>query len=853
MTSTADTPFVFELASGVYVDAKGQLFPGVPPQGMQAYKSPWQLPINPAKVRDALKDVQSALDGAQKNKQFLLDLHVWAGDDTGADVLKFIKGVSSIAGAIAPVFTVLAVAAQLAEMFGLFSKGPDPLTTLINQRFDALTEIMVAQSEQAFLTNIGMIRGNYLGVTGGAYDLLHRKNITLAQYLIAQHDAQQILNTNSGTILAMLDPAGSWMIQQDVTRFDTWKGLQARLFNMADGEATPCLFRPPGNMFDHRPMVPFVTEVTINYLTCLRTLSPEYRSTGEFVDKLVTFAEGLEALANQMRRETLARTIYTADDFDVVLMSTEVVLPEAGSPISRIFGHHAGGSGEPVVRTGRWPVGAIDVLQHDDDYVAARLAEERARQNLPLGVAPASLRAGCMDYAWTPPAKLVEYEFGQGGAEYSLWRIDNPQECADAANAQSEKDYAYLLVLSGYAQLIHLAALCRHEVTEPDRSQSASTSQQPLLIYSDESDSKVTVESHWILNGKHVTSAAVERSRGCWAMMKFKTQPVMRSESGQLRYRLALRTLSEFAPYDEYFKTEYVPAAVAFGNPDDHPGFMKLSIERNTQLLVDSQTIIAEWTPTPRDGVNHHYEGGTVSLQADTYNWYTPVADIFGSVDSFKDLGGVAAALEAVGKTPGAATAGPPATSGQARVVGSSSRLIASQLIDFAQINAFAVGQPPEMDPSRSAREKVRKTVEVQWSADWDGDELTVSLQTGPEARSLRLLVVLEELFQLDNDNIMETACEVPMDGLVSLVPQRFFDDEIRAMVQAVHAIADRVGRVPLDVGDIHPPGPVEIELGLVDPRRMEQTLRMLQAAHPREAVFKANFNARRSRQTSRS
>lgn len=53
-----------------------------------------------------------------------------------------------------------------------------------------------------------------------------------------------------------------------------------------------------------------------------------------------------------------------------------------------------------------------------------------------------------MDFRWTPPARLrrgdVEPVDGQ------TYIITNPDECAEAANAQSEKDYADLLAQSGY-------------------------------------------------------------------------------------------------------------------------------------------------------------------------------------------------------------------------------------------------------------------------------------------------------------------------------------------------------------------------------------------------------------------
>ena len=822
----AGTAFAFELASGVYVDADGQLIPGQPPAGTPVYKSPWQLPVDPGKVRDALKEVKDALNGLQKNQQFLLDLHIWAGDQTGAEVLNFIKGVSAIAGAVAPVFAAVAVAAQLAQMFGLFSKGPDPLTALIDQRFTELQQLMVSQSQQDFLTANAAIRGDYLNISNVVHTLFRRQgNSTLEQYLIDQQSAANTLNLGTGVVLRMFNPAGSWGVLQDESRLSTWKAIQGRLFNMApDGQAAPCIFRH-GLMFDHRPMVPFVIAVTIQYLTCLRTLSPEYRSTGEFIDTLIQFGEGLEGLANQMRQMTLARTIYRPEDFQLVLMSSEV---------QQSF------LGKPAVRTTRWPVGALDVLQHDDVYIGAQLAV--ARQGQPPGFQAATLRAGCMDYAWSPPARLTPVVWEQGGLVTTQWRIDNPQECADAANAQAEKDYADLLVLSGYVQLMHLATLCRHEATEPDRSQTVSIPRQPLLIYSNQTDKNVRVESHWMMGGAHVSANAVQRSRGCWASVRFKTQPIKRAK--QLLYRVVLRTLPDLTAYDNYFKPYYVP-------DPNNPGIMKLVIDRDPAAL-DSKPIPNQWLPSPRNGAIH-YEG-TEMLLADTYNWFTPVMSILGSLATLHDFNHVVEVLgpKGLGNTSGdvAAPSTPVPAGGSALspthsgVLGGVNRLVVEQ----TAASSVVLGEPPSLDPRRSAREKVRQAVEVKWTVDWEADELMVSVHTKPAARSVRIFVVVEELFVLDNNNVMETACEIPMDGLISLVPQKFFDDEVRAMVEAAKAIASNVGRVPLEVGNIHPPGPVELQLGLVDPVRLEQTIKMLQAAHPGVATYKANFNDKRAK-----
>ncbi|MDM0015297.1 hypothetical protein QTH87_22835 [Variovorax sp. J22P168] len=783
----SDSPFVFEVVTGVYVDASGKILPGAaPPKGVPVYGAAWKTYADDAaKIKDALKSVKDAMDGVQKNQTFLLDMHVWGSTNPNAVglVLDIIKGISAVAGAIAPVFAAVGVAIQVLEMLKVFSKGPDPLTTLVNERFNELSKLMVGNSQQLYLMHLGDMRAplNSLIDDVSAFSDT-QDNLVLADYFVQQHDTVVKLNNAMSQILAMFDAAGSWMVQRDETRLKTWEAMQGRLFSQTAGGTLSTRNIDRGLQFDHRAMVPFVINATTGYLTCLRTLVPEYRSTSAHAPTLRRFADGVEALAAQMRESVLLRTQHTAADFGLYLANPDAT----------------------------FVVGALDPLTHNDDFIR----KERA--------APAQerpTRAGCMDYGWSPPAVLETIPLEQGGLHYNRYRILNPQQCADAANEQAAKDYADLLVLSGYVQLMHLSTLCRHQATEPDRSETVAASRPPLLTYTDAVDKKKTVESRWILGLSHVQAKALERTRECWASVRFKTQSLRRG-APLMRYRVVLRTLPELKSYSDHFATGYEPDAA-------HPGFQKLYIQRGSEL--DSKAIISEWTPSSAKESIHIPET-TVSLEADTYDWYIPVKSSFGSVAAKPvELSQFHATTQFVDSQTGVQIMSNSLSGGSANM----DAIALRQSVGDLTGQGWFLGQPRAGGRDRSARERKRQEVDVTYILDWVEDELAVSLRVGPEARSLSVCVVVEEQFLSSHDNVMETAAEVPMDALVSFVPQKFFEDEAKAIGLAGAAIARNIFREELDLSDIHVPGPVEADLGLISPEHWEGVLKTIQSTQP--------------------
>ena len=299
-----------------------------------------------------------------------------------------------------------------------------------------------------------------------------------------------------------------------------------------------------------------------------------------------SFARKLDDLAQAMRIFELARTIYAPAHFAPLVPYYDVVAGPA--------------PGELAIRPdcNRWPVGALDLRVHDDHFFAQFLHE--LWQSDQYGWVHDTKFAG-MNMRWIPPAKLVPAEFGN-------YRITNPEECAAAANAQAEQDYAMLLALSGYPQLLRLAALFRDEATEPATSQTVAPG-APALYRHPLPSSTVTVKSRPVfLTGQVISATARREPQQCMATIAIATQPLKRALPAQ--YRVMLRTLRSpeadtwvETPYSDYQRADYEPDPA---NPD---GFLRLALTNDEPMALDAHRLVPEkpdeWQISPRERPVH--------------------------------------------------------------------------------------------------------------------------------------------------------------------------------------------------------------------------------------------------------
>src|SRR5262249_34728966 len=112
-----------------------------------------------------------------------------------------------------------------------------------------------------------------------------------------------------------------------------------------------------------RWMVPLVLYAGEAFLACIRGLSPEYRTNGDFRPRLQNLAITVDQVLEIMRTKVLARTIYGPEHFFLPAgyMGDVVLDPGFNTPDDQLVIN-------PTCR--RWAVGALDLVAHDDGFFA---------------------------------------------------------------------------------------------------------------------------------------------------------------------------------------------------------------------------------------------------------------------------------------------------------------------------------------------------------------------------------------------------------------------------------------------------------------------------------------------------
>jgi hypothetical protein len=602
----ADTAFAVHLSGNLYLDSNGNLIQGAPEKA-PVYEPPFQLPVEPSKVKDALDGVRKALKDVNKDPDVIKKF-----EDFGLSlgILDILSGVGKVAGMVAPVFMVASFVVDALKLLDVFKSGPSALELLVKQRFDELDRTVQSVAELIVSQHLEDGRLDVENFSSGVKSYvaqLKNTNPTLAQLQADQIMLFNLHDQHIDGISRLVDPQ-TWLSVFDRNQHtQMWGALAPWLYTLPQGIAAPQPAPLPlhGTLrFDHRLMVPLAAMAAEAYPACLRGILPEYRTTGDFRDQLRALAQKLGDTAQAMRQHSLARTIYKPSDF---------AWPVLVAPYDVVWTGILPGFGDPVIspKCGRWPVGALDLLYHDDaffkDFLYALWQGEF------YGWPHETKHAG-IDLRWIPPAKLEAAEFGN-------WRITNPEECAAAANAQAEKDYADLLSVSGYTDLLQLTALLHHESTEPDRSQTVQP-QKPYLYRDPQPSGPATVSSDNIIMTGVITSSATREPQKCMAAATVWTQPIKRSR--QVEYQVRLRTLRSLSGKNRWHETTYDAFQWADYEPDlANPGFFRLEITHTGGPALDDALLLPGWKSSPRDAPLH--AEGTARLKAHTFDWWIPV------------------------------------------------------------------------------------------------------------------------------------------------------------------------------------------------------------------------------------
>jgi len=825
-----DATFLVRVGAGLYLDSNGDIRPG-PDAALPTYTvAGGGLPVSPETVKKAFDGIARGLPDPSdpKTREKLGRLGVL--DDS----MKILHEFGEIAGALGKVVGFVGFAVDVAKVLGLLKDGPSAVEQLVERHYQDLDRRLKGMEARWQLQDVRNMRVD-LHVALLAVDAYLEE---LGQGVVNQANLQSKLLQLHGAhekaadaVGRMLDPS-TWLSgfnHDDYTRVWPWIPWPG-LYRMPAGLAAPNTLHPENYarvyeqaelVFDHRAMIPGATHAVLSYLTLIKAMSPEYRSTGEFDDYLLGFADALETLTVHMRAAGLARTVHVDGNFGP-LRANEVIDPVLGPP-------------RVAPTCNRWSVGAVDLRAHTNDYWDGLEARARTVYQA-LGLTPDWLtnvyplnqlpdRLGPLWTRWTAPAVLTRAT--EPVTNEPIYPITNVDECIAAANAQAEADYLDLLFTSGYLNLVHLVALLRHSATEPDRSETVTA--KLFTSHAAVTHEQVEVITRPVLAAPIETTADRE-NRITRLGVDVTTQPLERERP--LPYRITLCTMpsasgSEWREPDwsQMQTARYVPRTVTELGGAERP---TMALELRTAAPTSEVELIAGTSPA-----QSRHATGTATLVADTFDWWIPVG-VPHSSPVWQDearLGlRLAEALAGAGQRGGREGAGQGAGSGGARPTGGGAAGgdAAMQSAFGARVGASAVLTGPasrdladvildDIDPATvgGQHRDVRREQEVllRWELSWTADRMSVRLASRPEDRNYVVFLVIQEKLG-PSGQWLHTAVKLPVDGQLTYLPKTFLDEERAANERAHRLLTDLNRRYAKSVpAGPKGPGPVLAEL----------------------------------------
>lgn len=812
-----DLAFSLHLGNGVYLNSDGNIHSGPAPE-TAVYEAPYKLPLDAKATGAVLKDVKKSLTSFVEDPDVLAKF-VEFGFDMKA--LKLLAGIAKIAGAIAPIFAVAGFAIDILKMFGLFKDGPSALELLVTERFDELEKQVHAIAVLIQTHDLRDARLAVEGFTGAVRD--HVAQLANSNPSLTQLENDRIIletahNVNRDGIAALLSEE-MWLAMFDAEEHThVWPYVSHHMYTMPGGPSSlpaPAPVPPDESpQFDHRLMVPLASFAAESYLAAIRGISPEYRTTGDFRDTIRDFADMIDDLAQNMRATGLGRTVYTASDF-----SWPVLLHASEVEVVRVLGVSVPVGVAPTCS--RFPVGSLDLRHHGNMFFKDFLTQLTKGEFFGW---PHTTKQGGMDLRWLPPAALerdMTFAHAEAPGE-EKYRILNPEECAEAANAQSAKDYSDLLAVSGYTELLQLAVLFRSESTEPHRSQTVRIG-TPALTRDPQPGTDVTVSSDPVVLTGTITAAARREPQLCRASLKLSTQPTKRARP--VEYEVRLRALRSINSVGRWREPDYAEFQYVSYSPDLRDRAFKV-LDVQVRDLALSDHLLTNG-PSPREGTVR--AEGVAELAVHDFDWWIPVKPPFSLGIPFED---VIRDLRGMGWTRAAAAGTPGTLAGAA-----SAEVSLASLAHGAGPQAFPMltTKRPPFAMSTSAyfedsiprlswldgtqdwegehRDPKETTVRLDYRLSWTGDRMEVSLDALAPHRNFVVYLVVEEKLP-GSGTVLHTAMPVPFNGQLTYVPQSFFEEESAALKKAAeifnefntkYSLSTEVGPTDPVVGAVRP------------------------------------------------
>ncbi|MFB9236286.1 hypothetical protein ACFFWC_12120 [Plantactinospora siamensis] len=814
----SDAAFLVRIGAGLYLDSNGMIRPG-PDTALPTYTvSNGSLPVSPDTVKKVFDGIAKGMPDPSdpKTREKLGRLGVL--DDT----MKLLHAIGEIASVLGKVVAVVGFAVDVAKILGLLKDGPSAVEQLVERRYQDLDRRLKGMEIRWQLQDVRNMRVDLhnalLAVDGYLEELgmgvVNQANLQVK--LLEVHNAHQKAADAVGRLL----DASTWLSgfnRDDYTRVWPWIPWPG-MYHMPVGVPAPNTLHPENYarfydqaelVFDHRAMVPGVTYGVLSYLTLIKAMSPEYRSTGEFDDYLLGFADALEGLTEQMRATGLGRTVHVDGNF-TPLRASEVIDPIFGPP-----------------RVGplcyRWSAGAMDLRAHTNDYWDALEAEARVIFQS-LGITPGWLtntyplnqlpdRLGPMWARWTAPAVLGRAT--EPVTDEPIYPILNIDECIAAANAQAEQDYLDLLFSSGYLNLAHLVALLRHNATEPDRSETVTG--RVFVSHASATHAPVSVTVRPLLS-EPIEATGDRESRVTRLGVDVVTQPLERERP--LPYRITLCTMPSASgstwlepDWSQMQHPQYRPKEIT-----ELGGTTRtvMALELHTSTPTSEVELIAGASP-----VQTRQASGTATLLADTFDWWIPTATVSAAPVwqeqarmGLRDAAAIAGAVGGAGAAGGSAGSGgtgggggggggvDPAAFG--KLVGASAVLNGPAARDLADVILDDVDPAATGGQHRDIRRE--QQVQLQWQLTWTADRMSIKLTGRPEDRNYVAFLVAQEKLG-PSGQWLHTAFKLPVDGQLTYLPKDFFDRERAANERAHKLLTDLNNRYAKSV-PVGPKGP---------------------------------------------
>jgi hypothetical protein len=722
-----------------------------------------------AKAMESLFHVLDTLkDDTEKLNQALTELGV------AAETMTALADAANVAGKIAActgvVGAVVAVLSEIVSMAGAGGDGPSKYEAKIETKLNWIDGQIKADAKINQTKDILALTQKFRDGLNFAGELVDQ------QISLPNGKHEEWIVKLSGALDQAMDAIGQlshaeqWYTTIDPNEYTHYDAVHAypKLETLNEHGAWERATWPtePKALFDHRGFVPAMLFSVQAYLVIMKTLQPEFRSTGDWQDhRIRPLAVTLHELALEMRAN-LARTRYEPRDF---------------SEVKYEAGHTEPLGDGGAFKSGPWEfgytVGAFDMRTYTNAVVST------LKQDAWNAAGGPAKNPGEIDASYAGHYATIETHWVptvmQAGASGPPGYVKpkNPEACAAEANKLADREYAKLLGFSGYLQLLQLIALLRLNGSEPDRSETVNlpdaapkyaARRSSKRQMTDKEETSVTGPPILFVTPDGISSPATVYGQRFQATIELDTQTV-EHRGKKVDYRVLLRTIQPAVTSDRgWAEYDYSSYASTRHQPD---GDYLRPETTETEGAKISELVLVDWgargdernaaisasgtvhtdTPFRQRGDNEkpvrQWDDKDEPFHASTFEWWVPEST---PVDANSEDWQPEPNLE------------PKPDEG------------------------------PQWKPQKRKPEErpVSFSYELKWTGPGEKPILTFSMASEPIGRNYVLFLVVEEKLPTSGA-VLHTAHRIVVSTALTSVPDKFFADEEAAYAERDKRVRD--------------------------------------------------------------